>query len=107
MEQNQFNKLPKWAQSEITRLTRNLEHAKKEIDAINGKGETNTYITEGMDLRPLPDESEIQFNTEVGSFRVTVQYGKGIKVNFHGKAGYEMAIQPKASNDVFITAFNN
>lgn len=103
MEKEKFDKLPKWAQYEITRLTRNLEIAKLELDTINGKGETNVYIVEGLNDRPLPNESLIRFVTKLGRFDVTVNYDTGIDIQAMAKGSRHMAVLPRASNKVFVT----
>jgi len=105
----QFEKLPKWAQTHINSLTSDLKSAQNVISQYNGEQETNTYISDLMDKKPLPKDSCIQFKVgenqrENVSVRID-RYGD-IDVNTDSRSGKTMTIIPRAAN-AFVIKFVN
>ncbi len=56
-------KLPKWAQSEINRLERDLEAA-REQNRLQVEGETEVFIHDYPDNHPLPPNTTISFELD-------------------------------------------
>lgn len=60
-EAERIAKLPRWAQSLINVLGKDLEGLRTKTQAA-GTGDTNTFISDLMELRGLPPNSIIQFD---------------------------------------------
>lgn len=101
----QFDKLPKWAQSEITNLERSIKKHKQTISELMGEEETNTYISEGLTLKPLPNNSKIEFKVgenQCNNVRVYINSEGLIDINSDSRRSHEMVIKPRASNSFYI-----
>ena len=61
--QDQFDKLPKWAQQEIKVLEMREKELEIKLAQFAGEQATNTYISEGLKRTPLPINSNIEFCT--------------------------------------------
>ena len=99
----QFEKLPKWAQSEITRLEANLKHFKEKAAQVSGESETNTHIVSGLDDTPLPKNSRVKFTNDKGSATIHLESDGTIDVHANSKYGHRLAIFPNVSNGISIT----
>ena len=96
-------KLPKWAQSEIDRLERDLASAYKKLNA--GPDNSDTFAdTYSETRRPLGQGTSISFEP-IGSDG----WGNRFTVHLDGKTlvvqgGDGLAVFPRASNSVYLTA---
>ena len=97
----QFFKLPKWAKLEITSLRNNIEYLKKQAAQLNGSEQTNTFIREGIDRKPLPKNSCIEFNTGNNKVHVYIRNDGTIDVNTSGSD--TTVILPRATNSFYIS----
>ena len=107
--EEQLLKLPKWAQQEIKCLTQNLEYAKKQIAMYNGTEETNTYIREGMDRKPLPKSASVEFKIgerQENTTTVRIVNNKTIDVNTDSRSGGTLVIKPRSANSFYIEFTN-
>jgi len=90
------DKLPKWAQHEITLLERKIEELQKLVDA-NDNADTN--VTHGiMKTYGLPNNSTVNFHTGNSCFDVTIDKNGGIRVY----SSDVLSITPSAVNVVII-----
>ena len=72
-----IDKLPKWAQREVTLLERKIEELQKIVDANNT---ADTNVTHGvMKTYGLPANSTVSFHTDNSRFDVSIKKG-GIRV---------------------------
>lgn len=97
--QNQIEKLPKWAQQEINRLTNENESLKNKLASFNGEAETNTFIRSGRDKIPLPKNSRISFEIGLSSFDIIID---GDLLNVHHSGDGKLVVMPCVSNVVNI-----
>lgn len=100
-----FDRLPKWAQSEITRLKSNVNYWKAKATA--GPDDSDTFVWNGLgDMTPLGDSPTVAF------YPKSIQRG-GIESGFHARIdgkrlrvtspGAEMVlIHPSASNSFYV-----
>lgn len=105
----QFEKLPKWAQSEITSLRNDNDSLKSKLLQYEGMEQTNTYISEGPSRKPLPNSANVEFCVGVGGLnkaRVYVRDNGVIDVNTDSRLGHEMVIRPRAANSFYIDFVN-
>ena len=101
----QFEKLPKWAQIEINTLTSTVKNLESRIEAYYERGETETYICDGLDLKGLPKGSCIEFKTgQRYKNKVSVRVERSGKIYFNSdsRTGQSMAIRPSAANAFYI-----
>lgn len=97
--EKQFNKLPKWAQSEIRRLEGDNKYFEERLQEYEGKMETNTYLHKGIDNSPLPNNSCVKFcANKQESISVYVMADGLINVNCDSRNGTRAVILPQASN---------
>jgi hypothetical protein len=99
--QEQFDRLPKYAQEEMNRINENLVYLGKQLDEIQGIGETNTFIAEGVDTEhmPLPNNSRIRFVFDK-SREIECQVIDG-KLHISGKIG-ALIVRPCVSNVIVV-----
>lgn len=92
-------KLPKWAQSEICRLERDLATAYEKLTA--GPEDSNTFADPyGEAERPLGDSPNIVFKWgDRHTERITVRL-EGESLSIQG--GDQIMVHPRASNSVYI-----
>lgn len=82
--EEQFNKLPRWAQNEINRLEHNIIHLVKKNDEIYGEVSTNVFVQDLMEEPTLPKNSIVNFYAdENNQNRVTVSIKNG-KLQING-----------------------
>lgn len=60
-EMKKFERLPKWAKSEIIRLERDNSSLKDELKQFEGKEKTNVFYVDGLDYKPLRKNAQIRF----------------------------------------------
>ena len=102
----QFEKLPKWAQSELQRLQKLAKTLSKSLSEFNGESETNTYLIDGLEEKPLVNNAVIQFCTGPNKLnRVTIRvlHDGAIDVNSDSRISQELAILPRAANSCYLT----
>lgn len=80
MTQDQINKLPKWAQSEFSRLNMRATETQKELDRINNNTPSNTFLgfgkMNGLDDNPttyLKENQMVTFCLSNGEFKVRIE----------------------------------
>ena len=72
------DKLPKWAQYEVTLLERKIEELQKIVDANNN---ADTNVTHGvLKTYGLPMNSTVSFHTDESRFDVQIDKKGGIRV---------------------------
>jgi len=104
MENDKFFKLPKYAQNEINKLRNDVEYYKKKVNQIEGKEETNVYLTEGRidNARPLPKNSQVMFVIKPEE-KLYQQIEVRIREGRLEVSGYRtLRIEPRASNVIHI-----
>jgi hypothetical protein len=103
--QEQFDKLPKWAQSEIKRIDQYTKTLEQRINEFSGQSVTNTYIQDGMDIIPLLNNARIEFTTgHEGTDRVRVcvdRHGM-VDINTDSRMGKTAVLVMSASNSFRI-----
>ena len=95
-----FDRLPKWAQMEINRLSGDLENYKEKVAQISGEEETIVYC-EGY-VTPkinLPNNSHIVFEIDGGSISANVVDGE---LRVYGQSPGPLLVLPRASNSVYL-----
>ena len=105
MTQEQLSKLPKWAKDEINRLTIDNSSLKNKLEQFEGKQETNVFISDGIDKKPLPLNASIDFCLgERNLNRVSVYITRSGQVNIQtdSRSGKEMVLVPQAANSFNI-----
>lgn len=103
--EEQFNKLPKWAQSEIRVLKMDNSELKTRLNEYEGVDPTNTYISEGLSSSFLPNNANIEFkmgDKQEHTVRVRVNKYGLVDVNTDSRSGKDMVILPRAANSFYI-----
>lgn len=100
-----LDKLPKWAQTEVLRLEKEVEFLQSKLDQVTGVADTNTFLAEGLSSKPLPKNACIDF--KVGDNlqnRVSVYIRKDglIDVNADSRDGSTFMIMPRAANSFYL-----
>ena len=104
--EDQFSKLPKWAQQEIKSLEIKVDGLSKRLDEYKGDKETNTYIRDGLSKIPIPNNSCVEFKTgENQEHCVTVYVNRSgfVDINTDSRLGYTTVLMPRAGNSVFVS----
>ena len=97
MEKN-FERLPKWAQLEIQVMKKRIAYLENQLAQVMGYKETNTFISEGLSSKPLPNNSVIEFAVDSNSKATVYVNGNVININTDSRNGKRMVILPIASN---------
>jgi hypothetical protein len=101
----QLEKLPKWAQSEIKRLKGLTESLDKKLSEFNGVSETNTYLKEGIYLKPLTNNARIKFEVgknKLNAVEVYINRENGVIEVDGGMSENKMVLVPMAANSFQI-----
>lgn len=98
MTNEQFFKLPKFAQMEINRLRNDLTWNNKKIDEMLSTEPSNVQISQYPDNKNLPNNSNIRFNFKSGNYMEISIYDEQIRV--HGKNAIK--VLPSASNAILL-----
>ena len=101
----QLEKLPKWAQSEIKRLEGLTLTLEQRLAEFNGESETNTYLVEGLDRKPLMKNAQIEFTTgfnNMNKVNVYIRQNGIIDINSDSRLGQELVILPRACNSFYL-----
>jgi hypothetical protein len=104
--QEQIEKLPKWAQSEIKLLKSYIQTLEQRIKEFNGDAETNTFLTEGLSKMPLQKNGCIEFQTgrdNQNKVYVYVRRDGMIDINTDSRLGQDVVILPRAANSFYLT----
>ena len=99
--EQQYNKLPKWAQAELMRLESNINYLNNKLSYVEGDTETNTFVSEGLENKPLPLDSHVTFKCGRNSVSVYVRDDNTIDINSNN-IGDTMYIKPRASNAFWV-----
>lgn len=105
MTDEQLNKLPKWAQTEITVLRNDNQSLKRKLNEMFGEAETNTYMDDLLDKKPLMKDTSIVFSITGGTVRCRVDRFGNLDINSDSRLGKKLAILPNASNAITIKFF--
>lgn len=100
MTREQIEKLPKWAQIQVRKILADKESLEQKMSQIEGRGETNTFISAHPTAKPLPRNTRIVFEIEGGKIEV---YNKTNCVEVH--AQYDngrLCVMPNVSNGLQI-----
>lgn len=99
MPRGDVSKLPKWAQTEIQRLERNLESANARLNT--GPEDSDTFADPYFEesTRPLGRGTMIQFGEERGR-RFRVRIDKDGRLDVSGDEG--LIVIPRASNSILL-----
>jgi len=100
--ENSLDKLPKWAQHEVTVLKRNYSDALKELGNIRNNVKSNTYHGNEHygNLSYLKNNESVTFCFADGEFQVRID---GNRLNIMGSYfNGEMCVFPNVSNVVEI-----
>ena len=102
--QQQFEKLPKWAQYEINRLKNYTQSIEQQIRQEQGQEDTNTFVVAILDKLPMAKNAQIQFHTPDNNGYVEVRVNSKGVIDIHGdsRMGKTMVIMPRASNSFYI-----
>lgn len=103
--EEQFQKLPKWAQEEILRLKNNNQSLLKKIDELNGDSQTNTFLVEGLNQRPLPKNACVDFKigeNNINTVSVYIRKNGTIDINASSKMAQQLVIIPNAANSFYL-----
>lgn len=99
MNKQKLEKLPKWAQSEIIVLGNKVRRLNNELQQFQGKQETNTFILQGLDKTPLPNNSDIEFSIGAGYHnKLQCKLNNGILEIFADS----LQVLPKLTNHIHI-----
>ena len=94
----QFFKLPKFAQREINKLRNDLDYHKKKIDEMLSTEPSNVQISQYPENKNLPNNSNIRFNFKDGNYMEISIIDEQIRVH-----GYNaIKILPRASNSIVL-----
>lgn len=107
--QEQFDKLPKWAQSELKQSENSVKYLQSKLEVYEGKIETNTVIREGLSKSYLPKNTVVEFHTgknNLNSVSVYVRQDGSIDINTDSRLGETMVILPRAANSFYINFFD-
>jgi len=105
----QFEKLPKWAKSEIKALENTKATLERKVREFFGEGETNTYLCEGLDKHPMTNNAQVEFRTgqrQGNRITVYVRSDGSIDVNADSRIGQDAVILPRAANAFYIKFIN-
>lgn len=102
MTTDQLNKLPKWAQTEIKVLRSDNQSLKIKLNEMFGEAETNTYIEDLLDKKPLIKDASISFSITGGTVRCRVDRFGNLDINSDSRVGKSFSILPNASNSITI-----
>ena len=102
-----MDRLPKWAQSKITKLEKDLATAQKQLRQIGGESETNVfwgYNMKGMACGHIPEREPVTFKLgEHDQIEIVLcKIGTLPALRINGKASYRMCVAPDSSNQVTI-----
>lgn len=102
-----FEKLPKWAQSEIKELKSIIEEQERRLSEFHGVSESNTYLVDGLSLssKPLPNNARIKFYTgkdKLNYVEVYVNNQGVVAINCESRRK-EMVLFPHAANCFHLT----
>ena len=102
MTTDQLNKLPKWAQTEIKVLRNDNQSLKRKLNEMFGEAETNTYMDDLLDKKPLINNSSIVFSITGGTVRCRVDRFGNLDINSDSRVGKKFSILPNAANAITI-----
>jgi hypothetical protein len=93
-----ITKLPRWAQSRIQVAEMRLKEAQTRIDQINGMADTDTFIAEYPDMRPLPKDSNIRFMLDKRKWiNVRIRAGRVLVMG-----SYAIDLRPESANTLSV-----
>ena len=96
----QFERLPKWAQSEITRLSADNERLSKAMAALD-TGSQIYWEGAGLEKISLPERAAVNFVLENGTIECTLRGGE-LKINASGHYTNQMMVLPKYANGITV-----
>ena len=98
MNQDQYDKLPKYAQRWVDKLEADVEYYKEQL-VKNYSGESSISWIQGLDFEcGIPEDAAVIFRTNSGRIRVYLKDNSVYAYTDEGK----LAVIPNSSNTVFI-----
>jgi hypothetical protein len=97
MTQEQFDRLPKYAQYYIQKLESDIKHWKDRLDAMSDENSPITWSS-GHETYGLHPHTTIQFELEEGYVQISLNSCNRISLRASGK----LIILPSATNSAFI-----
>lgn len=92
-------KLPKWAQREIGRLERDVEHLKGQLSA--GPEDSDTFANAfSAARRPLGAQTDIEFVLANGKIRARIEPGRGVFGRLYISGDDGLRVMPNAFNSI-------
>jgi hypothetical protein len=101
----QFNKLPKWARDEMLTLRSENGSLKDMLSVLRGESETNTYVSMGLDRRPIENNASVDFHVgpkQCNRVSVRVDRYGNVDFNTDSRMGHTMVLMPRAANAFHI-----
>lgn len=96
--------LPKWAQSRISVLERNVEHWKAKAYQASVEGDTDTYLEPYSDMhsqgQPLPEGSTVRFRMGEGIGHYIDVRKRDDIIEVH--SGERLGVLPQSSNYLYL-----
>jgi len=99
----QFLKLPKFAQNEINKLRNDLTWTEKKMDEMLSVEPSNVQISEYPKNKNLPKNSQIRFNFKNGTYIEIRIVEEQLRV--HGNDSVK--VLPRASNSLYMEVKND
>jgi hypothetical protein len=100
-----LDKLPKWAQTEVLRLENEVEFLQRKLDQVTGVADTNTFLLDGLNKKPLPMNSQVEFRVGdklQNKVSVYIRRDGFIDVNGDARDGSTFVILPRAANSFYL-----
>ena len=99
MDKERLNKLPKWAQDEVTAMQNKIKELQRELDFIQEyeKDTAIHYRTSQGEYKGLPDDTTVRFNLNNTVVRCNIYKGE-----LHIFGDNEITIHPRAANHIII-----
>lgn len=104
---SELSRLPKWAQSEITRLRSNLASSEAKLAAAIGATKSLVEVDPHRQLDPgrarlfLPDNAVVRFSLPAGFVEAHIERDRLI-VSAQGLAHGEFIVRPIVSNSIAV-----
>ncbi len=102
-DETDLSRLPQWAQKHIRQLTGELEQVKAQLQQFEGKEETNVFLRDHLDKKPLPRNANIYFQIEGRvDYEGYISCRLKDSTTLYIQAGRGIRIIPEAANSISI-----
>lgn len=96
----EIQRLPKWAQRRVEAMISNAESQDRKLREQDEKGDSNVFISLGMDKRNLPVNSRIGFKIKDAEIQVR-HHGEELEI-YSSFNEERLCIMPSVSNVIFV-----